>query len=213
MNFHEHSTLSGTHAVFGASQYAWLNYDENKLIDRYLASYASKLGTTLHEYARQRITHSLKMTKFDSYAVVNFLLENDIPKDIIDIDGILETIVPYVNDAIKYRMDPEIVLYYSDYFYGTTDCIGFNEKSKTLRIHDYKSGIIPAKMEQLLIYAALFCLEYGFKPDSINVELRIYQNGTFLVHNPEANEIEEIMEKIRIDNLILVNFVKGDRLI
>ena len=32
--------------------------------------------------------------------------------------------------------------------------------NKILRIHDYKSGITPAKMDQLMIYAALFCLEY-----------------------------------------------------
>ena len=210
MNFHEHSNLSGTHAVFGASQNSWLNYDENKIIDRYLASYAPKLGTVLHEYARQRITHSLKMSKYDAFAVVNFLLENKIPKAMINIEAILDTLVPYVNDAIKYRMTPELILYYSDYFYGTTDCVAFNEKSRTLRIHDYKSGAVPAKMEQLDIYAALFCLEYGFNPDAINIELRIYQSGDILVHNPEANEIEEVMNKIKVDNFVLIDFIKGE---
>lgn len=209
MNFHDHSDLRGTHASFGASQYSWLSYDsENKIVDRYLASFAPKLGTTLHEYARQRINNHLKMSKYDSFAVVNFLLENKIPKPIINIEAIMDTIVPYVNDTIKYRMIPEQVLYFSDYFYGTTDAIGFNEKTKTLRIHDYKSGQTPAKMEQLDIYAALFCLEYFMRPEDINIELRIYQSADVLVHNPEVDEVRDVMTKIETFNSALIHFLK-----
>lgn len=209
MNFHEHSKLKGTHAAFGASQYSWLGYDENRLIERYLSSnYSSMLGTLLHDYARRRISHSLKMTKSDSYAVVDHLLESGIPRCVIDIENIMDTLIPFVNDAIKFRMEPELVLYYSDYFYGTTDAICFNEKTSTLRIHDYKSGSIQAKMEQLDIYAALFCLEYDIDPDTINIELRIYQSGEIAVHNPETEEIEDVMNKIRTFNSALIRFLK-----
>ena len=51
-------------------------------------------------------------------------------------------------------------------------------------------------MEQLLIYAALFCLEYKFKPGEIEMELRIYQNDEVIIHNPEADEIAPIMDTI-----------------
>lgn len=39
-----------------------------------------------------------------------------------------------------------------------------------LRIHDLKTGISPVHMDQLLIYAALFCLEYKIKPGSIDTD-------------------------------------------
>ena len=61
----------------------------------------------------------------------------------------------YVNDAIKFGLKPEQPLYYSRNCFGTTDAIGFD--NGILRIHDYKSGIVPAHEEQLFIYGSLFC--------------------------------------------------------
>ena len=100
-------------------------------------------------------------------------------------------------------MSPEVVLYYSDYFFGTADSICF--RNNFLRIHDLKTGAHPAKMEQLEIYAALFCLEYKIKPSEINIELRIYQNDEILVHNPTAEDIVPIMDKIVHLNNIIIN--------
>ena len=51
-------------------------------------------------------------------------------------------------------------------------------------------------MKQLEIYAAIFCLEYGYKPGDIEIELRIYQNDEVLVHNPTADDILPIMDRI-----------------
>lgn len=65
-----------------------------------------------------------------------------------------------------------------------------------MRIHDYKSGVIPAHMEQLQIYAALFCLEYKVKPADINIELRLYQNDEIIIDNPDQEIIVPIMDKI-----------------
>ena len=65
-----------------------------------------------------------------------------------------------------------------------------------LRIHDLKTGKVPAHMEQLMVYAALFCLEYKVKPGEIGMELRIYQNDEILYHNPDASEITPIIDKI-----------------
>ena len=51
-------------------------------------------------------------------------------------------------------------------------------------------------MEQLEIYAALFCLEYKFQPKDIGMELRIYQNNEVLTHSPLSDDIKHIMQKI-----------------
>ena len=100
----------------------------------------------------------------------------------------------YVNDAIAFRMTTEQILYFSENCFGTADAICFR-KGK-LRIHDLKTGVLPASMKQLEIYAAIFCLEYGYKPGDIEIELRIYQNDEVLVHNPTADDILPIMDRI-----------------
>ena len=100
----------------------------------------------------------------------------------------------YVNDAIGFKMIPEQVLYFSENCFGTADAISF--RKNLLRIHDLKTGEIPAHMEQLEIYAALFCLEYGYKPSDIDIELRLYQSDTIIYHNPTAEDIVPIIDKI-----------------
>ena len=58
-------------------------------------------------------------------------------------------------------------------------------------------------MEQLLVYAALFCLEYNVKPGEIEHEHRIYQFDDIWVDNPKADDILPIMDKIvTFDNLM-----------
>ena len=91
-------------------------------------------------------------------------------------------------------MIPEQPLFYSENCFGTADAIVFRDD--LLRIHDLKTGITPAHMEQLMIYAALFCLEYKIKPAEIEIELRLYQNNTILYHNPTVAELVPIIDKI-----------------
>ena len=170
MNFNDHSRLEGQHAFLGASQYHWINYTEEKLAERYANFLATLKGTELHEFAATCIRLKQKLPRSE------------------------KTLNMYVNDAIGYRMRPEQVLYYSENCFGTADAISF--KDNFLRIHDLKTGVTPAKMEQLLIYVALFCLEYKIKPGSIKVELRIYQNDDVKVHHPTAEEILPIIDKI-----------------
>ena len=100
----------------------------------------------------------------------------------------------YVNDAIGYAMTPEQVLYYSDNCYGTTDAISFRDNF--LRIHDLKTGETPAHIEQLEVYAALFCLEYHYKPSDIGIELRLYQFDDVFVETPTPDIIVPIMDRI-----------------
>ena len=170
MNFNNHSNLEGQHAFLGASKYHWINYSETKVADSYVKFLATQKGTMLHSFAAQCIMLGQKLPKSQ------------------------KTLNMYVNDAIGFKMIPEQILYYSDICFGTTDAIVF--RNKQLRIHDYKSGLIPAHMEQLEVYNALFCLEYRVNPEDIESELRIYQNDKILVHNPLPEDIRTIMEKI-----------------
>lgn len=171
MNWNRHSNLEGSHAFLGASKYHWINYDADKLTDVYSKHLATLKGTELHDFAAQCIR-----------------LDQRLPRS-------HKTLNMYVNDAIGYGMRPEQILYYSDNCFGTADSIVL-EKKGLLRIHDLKTGLIPAHMEQLQVYAALFCLEYKFKPSEIGMELRIYQNDEVIVMNPTAEDILPIMDKI-----------------
>ena len=170
MNFNKHYGLEGQHAFLGASQYHWLNYSDDKLRDRYANWKATERGTRLHALAAEMI--ELK----------------------VQAKGTKQTFNMYVNDAIGFGMTPEQILFFSENCFGTADAISF--KKDFLRIHDLKTGVTPAKMEQLEIYAALFCLEYDIRPGDIGMELRIYQNDEKNIFNPTAEDIFPIMDKI-----------------
>ena len=170
MNFNKHSALEGQHAFLGASKYHWINYDDEKIATAYANHLATLKGTQLHEFAAQCIRLGQKLPRSE------------------------KTLNMYVNDAIGFKMIPEQILVYSENCFGTADAILF--RNNFLRIHDLKTGVIPAHMEQLLIYASLFCLEYHVKPGEIEMELRIYQNNEIVVHHPTADDILPIMDKI-----------------
>lgn len=173
MNFEKHSNLEGLHAPFSASQSHWLRYDDERAIEVYLNKQASVIGTKLHEWAKNTIDLGIKQPRSK------------------------KTLYAYVNDAIGYKMSTEVVLYYSNRFFGTADAISF--RNRVLRIHDLKtgkSGKIEDHIEQLEVYAALFCLEYKVKPGDIKIELRVYKNDEIFYHNPTAEDIVPIMDKI-----------------
>ena len=67
-------------------------------------------------------------------------------------------------------------------------------------------------MEQLLIYTALFCLEYNHKPSDIEAELRIYQNDDIFMCEPAADDILPIMDKIITFDRI-INKLKQEALV
>lgn len=177
MNFNTHSNLVGQHAFLGASKYHWINYNDDKVAESYMKFLAVQKGTVLHEFAAQCISLGQKLPKSK------------------------KTLNMYVNDAIGFKMTPEQILYFSENCFGTADAISF--RNSFLRIHDLKTGAIPAKMEQLKIYAALFCLEYKIKPGDIGMELRIYQNDEIVHHEPTAAEIAPIMDRIITSDRII----------
>lgn len=170
MNFVKHSELEGLHAFLGASKYHWINYSDDKIAESYKNFRATLRGTELHEFAAQCIKLGQKLPKSQ------------------------KTLNMFVNDAIGFKMTPEQPLFYSENCFGTADAICFRDNK--LRIHDLKTGITPAHMEQLEIYAALFCLEYKYKPGEIDIELRLYQNNEIIYHNPTVEDIAPIIDKI-----------------
>ena len=179
MNFIPHLDLVGQHAFLGASKYHWINYDDEKLAQAYLNSLAVERGTQLHDFAAQCIR-----------------LKQKLP-------AVHKTLNMYVNDALHFNLTPEQPLYYSENCFGTADGISFDEQKSFLRIHDLKTGTTPAHMEQLQIYAALFCLEYRMKPSYLGMELRIYQNDEIQLCLPHSEDIEQIMNTIiRFDDKI-----------
>ena len=177
MQFNSHKNLTGLHAPFSPSQSSWLRYDDKKAIEAYHNKQAAEIGTRLHAWAKDTIDLGIKQPKSK------------------------KTLYSYVNDAIGFKMNTEVILYYSPRFFGTADAIAFRDNF--LRIHDLKTGKCPVHMEQLLVYAALFCLEYEVQPGTIDMELRIYQEDDILVCNPIAEDIVPIMDKIIHLNKIL----------
>ena len=177
MNFIRHSNLNGLHAPFNPSQSSWLRYDDDRAMEVFLNKKAAEMGTRLHAWAKETIDLGIRQPKSK------------------------KTLYAYVNDAIGFKMSTEVVLFYSERFFGTADSIAFRDNF--LRIHDLKTGKIPADMEQLEIYAALFCLEYKVKPEDIGMELRLYQNDEIVYHNPTAEDVRQIMDKIvHLDQVI-----------
>jgi hypothetical protein len=175
--------------------------------------YASLIGTTLHSFAEDRIRYGFKAIKGDKRAAQLELLKANVPAAVInyiDFDNMYENLMAYINDCIGYKMQPEVILYLSEVCFGTADAISFNEKTGMLRIHDLKTGSTPAHMEQLLIYAALFFLEYrAFKISESQIELRIYQNNDVFIANPGVDEILPIMDKLRSLSDYVLNIQGG----
>lgn len=177
MKFTKHFDLIGKHAVLGASQYHWINYDPEKIANSYRAYLAKLRGTELHAFAADCIRLGQRLPR--SRKTLNW----------------------YVNDAIGYGLTPEQPLYYSENCFGTADSIGF--RNDILRIQDLKTGAIKAHFEQLYIYAALFCLEYRVDPRKIQIILAIYQNDEKYEKEADPDDVRSIMNKIVESDKIL----------
>lgn len=192
MNWNEHYAQKGSHAFLSPSQYSWTNYTEDKLVERYQNMKAIQRGTELHEYAATAIKYRIKQPRSH------------------------KTIYEYINDAIGFRMDPEITLFYSKWCFGTADAISYRKEPNisrelpVLRIHDLKTGTGAAKLRQLEVYAALFCLEYGYLPKDMIIILRIYQFDDILEGNPTSEDIVPLMEKIKRFDRLIDSMEKGE---
>lgn len=185
MQWNQHSSLRGMHALLGASKSHWLRYDDEKMRQYLISREAAAKGTRLHALAHMLIQERQKLP--DNKKTLN----------------------RYVNDGIGYLMRSEQLLFYSEYCFGTADTISFREPNEEkgrpayLRISDLKTGDGKVSIEQLLIYAALFFLEYdkylwelGIRPADVKTELRIYQNDDVELWRADPEDIIAIMDRI-----------------
>ena len=101
MIFNNHHNLEGLHAPFGASRSSWLRYSDDKIIETYINMQASELGTRLHEWAKNTIDLGIKQPRSK------------------------KTLYSYVNDAIGFKMNTEVVLFYSERFFRHCRCYFF----------------------------------------------------------------------------------------
>lgn len=180
MHFNKHLDLVGKHAFLSASGYHWINYEDEKLDETFKNSQAAALGSALHDFAHQAVSLRIKLPK------------------------VKKTLNLYVNDVIGHRMITEQILFYSENCFGTADAISF--KNNVLRIFDLKTGVTRASVNQLLVYAALFCLEYNVKPGSIRFDLRIYKDDEVQMYDADVEDVLRIMDTIirfdkRIENI------------
>lgn len=176
MNFNKHSRLNGQHAFLSPSSYHWINYSNDRLVDRWFTAQESTRGTAMHEYASQEI----KAERLSAHQ---------------------GTLGMFINDAIEFKMESELVLYYSEHCFGTADAISFRRNK--LRIHDLKTGVSKTSVHQLEVYSAIFCLEYGIDPFDIKMELRIYQDDEVQIYDGDPEDVKYIMDKIQhFDRLI-----------
>lgn len=170
MNFNKHSSLKGRHAFLSPSNYHWINYSEERLVERFGSFMAARRGTELHDFAHEAIRLGIRLPDLQT------------------------TLNMYVNDGIGYGVAVDQHLYYSDNCFGEADSIVF--RNNVLRVHDLKTGSVPASMHQLEVYAALFCLEYIVSPFEIDIELRIYQSNEVQSYSPFPETIVRLMDKI-----------------
>lgn len=177
------NTSHSDHAFLSPSKFHWIRYDKEKLVKAFYNYMAIERGTKLHEIAANLISESISLPRKN------------------------ETFNMYVNDAIKYKMEPEKLLRYSDNLYGTADALaytpGVRGNLNHLRIHDLKTGTTPAHMDQLIIYAGLYCLINHIDPFETEYELRLYQNNDIQIYSPTSQEVAEYIAKmIEADKIV-----------
>lgn len=169
MEWIPHWNLQGKHAFLSPSGYSWLGYDEDKMARSYENKQNTARGTALHELASQLIMSKTELA----------------PKK--------KALNLFVNDCIRDNMSSEVLLYYSDYCFGTADGIKWDSDNNELRIYDLKTGVSKPSFKQLDIYAALFCLEYGVNPKKITIIQRLYQGNRY-------SEQVTVKDKARIED-------------
>lgn len=224
MNFNKHLELQGKHAQFSPSSSAWLRYSDEKTIQTYCNRNRKAVGTEIHDYASSQIellqkasnikhiVNDISTFVFSKYKALDQLEYGKLLiQSIRELpDEIFETLKLFINDAIGFKMSSEVSLILSNRFFGTADAISF--RNNFLRIHDLKTGDGKADMEQLLIYVALFCIEYKFKPHDIKIECRIYQYGKWFDLEPDPEDIVYIIDNMYSKEKLLTRIVDEEEI-
>ena len=185
MNWKSYSYLENTHAFLSPSKYHWLNYTSEKLVLTYENYKKIALGTQYHKLAAELITFAVRLP--NTSASFN----------------------SFVNDAIGFKMKAEVLLFSSDNCYGTADAISFS--NGVLRIHDLKTGQSPGSINQLIIYAGLFCLDYAIEAREVEeIHLRLYQNEEITEFSPTIEAVFDVVSRIEESEKIIENINTGN---
>lgn len=223
MALNENSKLKGQHALFSPSQPAWLNYDDDEFINKLTGKYRSNLGTEIHEWSAVQINLGHKVTSlreiykdvethiYEKYFNSDYGLSPYGRTLIFNMKYLPEetfgTVKTYINDCITFKMETEVLVDFSDNFFGTADSVRFD--GKRLLIFDLKTGTAAAKIEQPIIYACLYLLKYHLAPENVPVEVRLYQNNDILRATPDASELIPVMNKIIHFDKIMNEYAGG----
>ncbi len=178
MKWNPHSEYKDKHAPLSASKGSWLSKDDEEVFEFVDNQAAAIRGTKLHALAKQLIDLGVKLPATN------------------------QTLNLYVNDCIGHRMKAEQILFVSPWAFGTADAIICErdpiDGHLVLRIFDLKNGRNKANERQLLLYAAFFCLEYGFTPNDFDeIDLRFYQHDRIYYVEIDAFDIFEAMERTK----------------
>lgn len=169
VRFEPRPDLEGRHALLSPSQYHWIRYDEDKFDRIYHTRLAAARGTAEHEFAAMAI-------KLGRRQPAN--------KDSLNM---------FINDSIRWRLEPEVALYADEMFFGHADAAGY--KKGVFRVSDYKSGETKTSMDQLKCYVALFCIQFDMSPFEFNAEMRIYQFNEIREELAEPHDIMIIIDR------------------
>lgn len=196
--FNKHPEIKdGEHAIFAPSKkYLSRGLTEEQIYNILYSMYAAQIGILIHELCSQLIEEKQPIRKDAMRSMIyHTLYQAKIPIALIQPERYIDTVVPYVKDAIGYDLIPEQrIVYQYPIAWGTADAIKFNPTKCELRIHDLKTGKTPASLDQLIEYAAYFYLEYHIKPGDCKTILSIYQNGEVITGYPTASDILPIMD-------------------
>lgn len=222
------SSTSTSHAPFPPSQPSWVRYTDAQVIEAFKNKYRSDIGTEIHEWASHQIIlgskpsgireveRGVKTHIYEKYMVdTSKTYDPRVGSIFIDHLRYLPgeaylSVKMFVCDSIGFRMESEQKLSVSKVIEGTADAVRFYPKDNLLRISDLKTGSRPAKIEQVFIYAALYCYENRLDPLKTNFEARIYQNGEIYIEQPTGEEIKSLLNTILHINEVVSKFERGE---
>lgn len=222
------SSTSTLHAPFPPSQPSWVRYTDAQVIEAFKNKYRSDIGTEIHEWASHQIIlgskpsgireveRGVKTHIYEKYMVdTSKTYDPRVGSIFLDHLRYLPgeaylSVKMFVCDSIGFRMESEQKLSVSKVIEGTADAVRFYPKDNLLRISDLKTGSRPAKIEQVFIYAALYCYENRLDPLKTNFEARIYQNGEIYIEQPTGEEIKSLLNTILHINEVVSKFERGE---
>lgn len=222
------SSTSTSHAPFPPSQPSWVRYTDAQVIEAFKNKYRSDIGTEIHEWASHQIIlgskpsgireveRGVKTHIYEKYMVdTSKVYDPRVGSIFLDHLRYLPgeaylSVKMFVCDSIGFRMESEQKLSVSKVIEGTADAVRFYPKDNLLRISDLKTGSRPAKIEQVFIYAALYCYENRLDPLKTNFEARIYQNGEIYIEQPTGEEIKSLLNTILHINEVVSKFERGE---